>query len=175
MNPEKNKKEIENIIFYGRERTGLVVLLYLLAKGYKIKTIPEDKIIEDISKKFDLETTSLSNLNNEEFDLLVCCHGKRIIKGEYLKKDKFVNIHPCLFKYKGQDPIARYLKNKDTQASVESHYMIEEVDAGEIIISIHFDTPKINSHGEFYNLALPYYLDCIHETMSKVEERFKKV
>jgi methionyl-tRNA formyltransferase len=101
------------------------------------------------------------------FDLFVCCHGEKIIPEKYLEDGKFINMHSCLWKYKGKDPIARYIKNKDTQASIESHYMTKDVDEGEVIHRELFTTPVVKTHGEYFNIALPYYYTCIHETIKK--------
>ncbi|MBI2659647.1 hypothetical protein HYX07_00620 [Candidatus Woesearchaeota archaeon] len=160
---------ISKIVFYGRTQVGLIALLYLLAKEKKISVIPEDNIIKNAIKIFDLEETSFDNL--KDFDLFICCHGRKILPESMLIKNKFINIHPCLFKYKGHDPIKRYMHNKDTKASVESHYMEKEVDCGEIIESLFFETPVVNSYEQFYMIALPYYLDCISKTLDKVEKR----
>ena len=156
---------MKTIIFYGRAQVGAVVLSYLVAKGYTVKVIPEDEMIKDLCRYYNLEIVNLDTMG--EFDLFICCHGKKIIDEKYLK-GKFINIHPCLWKYKGHDPIKRYIENKDIEASVESHYMVKEVDAGEVITRILFETPIINSYGEFYNLALPHYLQCIDGTLKRI-------
>jgi len=161
----------EKIIFYGRTQAGLVVLLYLVAQKKNVMVIPEDDIIKKAAAIFKLKTTTLENLNNETFDLFVCCHGRKIIPETSLKKGKFINIHPCLSRYKGHNPIARYMENKDTSASVESHYMVKEVDQGEVIASVFFSTPVIKSYAEFYNLAIPRYLECIDKALCKIETK----
>jgi len=160
---------IDNIIFYGRTQVGLVVLLYLLAKKKRISVVPEDEIIEKVASVFKLRKIHLEDIEKENFDIFVCCHGKKILPERFLKKNRFINIHPCLFKYKGHDPIRKYMENKDTYASVESHYMTKDVDQGEVIQSVFFSTPIINSYEQFYNIAIPYYLECIHKTLEKID------
>lgn len=157
---------MKTIIFYGRAQMGVVVLSHILSLGYKVKVIPEDNLIRNMCKYHNLEIVDLETMG--KFDLFLCCHGRKIIKKEYLEKGKFVNMHPCLWKYKGHDPIGKYIKNKDIEASVESHYMVEEVDAGEVIIRSLFTTPVIDSYGDFYNIALPHYVKCIDETLKKI-------
>lgn len=151
------------IIFYGARYMGQVVLTYLVAEGHSLAVIPEDDDIRAVCRYLSLPIVSLDSMR--PFDLFICCHGKRIIAPEYLEPGKFINIHPMLSKYKGHDPIKRYMENKDTLASVESHWMIEKVDSGDIIAQIFFQTPVVRSYGEFYNLAIPHYLRCIHKTM----------
>lgn len=153
------------MIFYGRTQVGTVVLSYLVAKGFQVKVIPEDDMIEKLCDYYGLETRTLDTMEDE---LFICCHGAKIIPERYLKEGRFINMHSCLFKYKGKDPISRYIQNKDTQASIESHYMVKEVDAGEVIHQVFFETPVVKTHGEYFNIALPHYYTCIHETLKKI-------
>ena len=162
---------MKTIIFYGRTQVGSVVLSYLVAKGYKVKVIPEDDIIRALCDYYHSEIVTLDTMG--EFDLFVCCHGEKIIPAKYLQEGKFVNIHSCLWKYKGKDPIHRYITNKDTEASIESHYMVEEVDAGEVISRVLFTTPIVSTYGEYFNIALPYYYKCIDETLRIIWDQVK--
>lgn len=43
------------------------------------------------------------------------------------------------------------------------------VDDGEVIVEIGFDTGPIDTYGEFYNLAIPYYFECIDQTIKAIE------
>lgn len=63
-------------------------------------------------------------------DLLVCVHGKEILTKEILDHPKLgcINVHPCLYKYKGKEPIKRLLEEDENKASVGVHYMSETVD-----------------------------------------------
>ena len=152
-----------SIILYANRNTGMLVLAHLLAKGFKVKVITEDALMRTCAGYYGIEVVTLKTMG--EFDLFICCHGRKIIPDEYLAKGKFINIHPCLFKYKGHNPIRRYIENRDTKGSVESQFMIPEVDAGEVINQQFFDTPVVTSYAMFYNIALPYYLKCIDETL----------
>lgn len=154
------------IVFYGRTQVGSVVLSYLVAKGHEVKVIPEDDLVRSLAKMYRLDEVTLDTMG--EFDLFVCCHGEKIIKPEHLKLGRFINMHSCLWKYKGKDPISRYIKNGDTEASIESHYMVEEVDGGEVIERVLFTTPVVKTHGEYFNLALPHYYTCIDRTLKKL-------
>lgn len=157
---------MKTIIFYGRTQMGMVVLSHLVALGHKVKVIPEDKMIEDMCGYYNLEIVTLDTMG--EFDFFICCHGKKIIDSKYLVEGKFINMHSCLFKYKGQNPIKRYIENKDTKASIESHYMVEEVDAGKVITRVLFTTPIVSNHQEYFNIATPYYYECIDKTLKKL-------
>jgi len=156
-------------IFYGKSQVGLVVLLDLLANGFKVKVIPNDDIIRAAAKSFGLETVNREVMG--KYDLFVSCHGERIIPMEYLK-GPCINFHDCLYKYKGQTPVQRYMDNKDTQASIQCHFMTADVDEGPLIHSVFFETPRVKTFGEYYNLALPRYFECVEEVLRKL--KFKK-
>lgn len=164
---------MKTIIFYGRTQVGAVVLSYLVAKGFTVKVIPEDGLTRDLCKYYNLEIVNLDTMG--DFDLFICCHGEKIIPEKYLTPGKFINMHSCLWKYKGQNPIKRYMANKDTDASIESHFLIKEVDTGQVIVRVLFNTPVIKSYGEYFNLAIPYYLRCIDETLKALEKGFQEV
>jgi methionyl-tRNA formyltransferase len=151
-------------ILYGNRNTGMLVLSYLVAKGHNVKVITDDdQDIIKLCEYYGIEVVTLETMG--VFDLFICCHGRRIIDSKYIEEGKFINIHPCLFKYKGHNPIKRYIANGDEVGSVESQYLIEEVDAGSVIYRREFTTGKVNSYSEFYNIAMPYYLEVIHETL----------
>jgi methionyl-tRNA formyltransferase len=158
------------IVFYGGRNAGMNVLLYLIGlKKHTITVIPEDTIIRKTAEFLNLNTISLNNLNKESFDLFISCHGRKIIPDNILRKCLCLNIHPCLFKYKGADPIGRYMLNKDTMASVGCHIMTNKIDSGDVIYEVFFDTPVIKSYDEFYNIAYLFYVECIHKVMLKYE------
>ena len=154
------------IVLYANRNTGLIALLYLLSRGYTVKIITEDVAIRDMADLLQLEVVDFDTMG--EFDLLICCHGRKIIDKKYLVPGKFLNIHPCLFKYKGHNPIKRYIENKDTLASVECQYLIEEVDGGAVIAREEFETPVISDYAEFYNIAFPYYVKCLKAVLDLV-------
>lgn len=159
-------KDKRRAIFYGKSQVGLVVLLDLLANGFKVKVIPNDDIIRAAAMYMDLPIVNLETMG--EYDLFVSCHGERIIPMKYLKGN-CINLHDCLYKYKGQTPVQRYMDNKDTQASIECHHMTAEVDMGPVIHQVFFETPKVKTFGEYYNLAVPRYLDCIEAVLRKLK------
>lgn len=156
---------MKSIVLYANRNTGMLVLAYLVAKGYKVKVITEDFLLIENALYYGVDVVTLDTMG--EYDLFICCHGRKIIPSKYLVAGKCINIHPCLFKYKGHNPIRKYIENKDTDASVESLYLTEEVDGGEVIHQEFFEAP-IKTYAEFYNIALPYYLRCLAETLKKL-------
>lgn len=154
------------IVFYGRRNMGMNVLTYLVAKGHEVKVISDD-VVAELAVMLGCPVVNFETMG--EFDLFICCHGNKIIDKKYLN-DKFINIHPCLYKYKGHNPVKRFIENKDESGSVESQWMVEEVDAGEVIHQEFFETPKITTYAEFYNIATPYYYRCIDKTLEKLSK-----
>lgn len=158
---------MKSVVLYGRRNTGLLALSYLWAKFWpKIEVISDDPQIIEFAKDKKIKLVDFDTMC--EFDIFICVHGDKIIPSKYLVDKHMINIHPCLFKYKGKDPISRYIKNEDTEATVESHFIIEEVDAGDVIHVEKFTTGRVSSHSEFYNLAYPFYLKCLYRTLDKL-------
>ena len=156
------------MILYANRNTGLLALLYFLQKEHDVKLITEDPMLWQIAENLGVPIVDFRANNDQE--LFVCVHGRKIIPPEYIK-GCMVNIHPCLYKYKGHNPIKRYIEDGETQGSVESHIMTEKVDEGEIIHSEFFDTPKCETYADFYNVAYPYYIKCLDATMKTLCSR----
>lgn len=154
------------IILYTRRNVGMYCLSYLVSKGFVVKVITDDDHVKWLAGNLDCDLIDFESIGN--FDLFICIHGNKIIEESILNKGMFINIHPCLFKYKGHNPIRKYIKNGDTLGSVESQKMILEVDSGDVIHQEFFHTNKCNTYAEFYNEALPYYFMVLSKTLEKI-------
>jgi len=154
------------IILYPRRNVGLYCLSHLIALGHRVSVITDDKNVEWLAGVYGCKTVDFDTMG--EFDLFACIHGNKIIDKKYLIEGKFINVHPCLYKYKGHNPIKRYILNEDEEGSVEVQYMIEEVDAGEVIHREDFYTGRVNTFEVFYNIALPYYFKAIDRAFEKL-------
>jgi SAM-dependent methyltransferase/folate-dependent phosphoribosylglycinamide formyltransferase PurN len=161
------KAQTMTIILYTRRNVALYSLAYLVAKGHSVKVITDDDNVVWLAGKLSCEIVTLDTMG--EFDLFLCVHGNKIIDKKYLVEGKMVNVHPCLFKYKGHNPVRRYIHNLDTLATVESQWMIEEVDAGEVLHTVAFETPVVATFAEFYNIALPFYFRCLDATIETIK------
>lgn len=161
---------MKTIILYGKRNTGFNALMYLAAKKYNVKVADEsDVIVKSLAHDLGCSIVGTDlELMTGQFDLFLCVHGTRIIEDEYLKNGVFVNIHPCLDKYKGANPIRRYLKNNDELGSVSSHYMTPIIDGGEVIHTEEFATGRISTFQEFYDAAMPFYWLTIKKTLEKL-------
>ncbi|MDP2637191.1 MAG: formyltransferase family protein [bacterium] len=165
------------VIFYGGRQAGMIQLLTLLALGHKVVcVIPVDDIVETVAKDLGLEVQKPKNINDDAFvdyleklgaDLFVCCHGRQIIKPRILNVVKAINTHPCLYKYKGAEPVRRLLEDKNTKASVAVHWMIEKVDEGEPIVENFKEVTSTTVEG-VYNELYPLYGTTLIDALKKV-------
>lgn len=158
---------MKTIILYGRRNVATLCLSYLVARNYNVKVVSDDGNVIWLAEKLGCDIRTIGNKGF--FDLLLCVHGTHIFSKDELKHGVHVNIHPTLEKYRGNNPIKKYIENKDFEGSVSSHYMVEEVDRGDVIHQEFFETPICNSYADFYNIAYPFYLKTIEQTLYKLE------
>ena len=167
------------VVFYGGNQAGVFGLLTLLAERIDVVcVIPEkDGFIESIAKEFNLNIKKPGDINNPDFvlylkslnpDFLLCVHGRKIIKKDLLSLG-CVNVHPCLYGYKGVRPIKRLLEDNNTKASVGVHWMTEEVDEGEVIVE-NFKEIESKTEIEVYNEIYPLYVKTIIDALRKLKK-----
>lgn len=167
------------IAFYGGQTAGLVTLLTLIAFGQKINYVfAEDEKIRKISKTLGLTLKDINNLDNHKFidklskkiDLFMCCHGKKILQSYFTNSIPSVNIHPCLYKYKGISPIKRLIEEGNSKASVGSHWMTRDIDSGKKIVEIFKKIENVSTkcEAEVYNELYPVYQQVTVKTLSKI-------
>ena len=142
--------------------------LAFLNKGLKIRLKDERT---DTEKEFHAKgglKEFVDYLKSLKPDLLVCCHGRQILKEDLLSIG-CINLHPCLYKYKGADPIVRLLADKETRASVGVHWMRKEVDEGEVIVERFLE---VDGSGvvEVYNQLYPLYSQALVEALNRIKE-----
>ncbi|MFH1451232.1 MAG: formyltransferase family protein [bacterium] len=166
------------IVFYGGRQAGMTALLTLLAAGEKVVcVIPVDEPVINTAKLFKLNVKKPKDINDAKFvkylfslkpDLFVCCHGRQILKKEILKISA-INLHPCLYKYKGSRPIARLLQDNEKKASVGVHWMAEEVDQGKVIAEEFIEVKGV-TQAEVYNELYPVYAKALIAALKKVKK-----
>ncbi|MBI3307886.1 MAG: hypothetical protein HYZ79_00760 [Candidatus Melainabacteria bacterium] len=165
------------VVFYGGRSAGVISLLTLMALGHKVVcVIPVDEPVESVAKSHNLNIQKPGDINNDKFvnymetimaDLVVCCHGRQIIKSKLLNLFKAINLHPCLYKYKGAKPINRLLADKNTKASVAAHWMIKEVDEGKVIVE-NFQKVKSDTVIGVYNEIYFLYNKSLVGALKKI-------
>lgn len=164
------------IVFYGGRVAGTIALLTLMALGHKVVcVVPVDSPVAKTAKNLKLNIKKPKDINNKKFvnylkslkpNFLVCCHGRKILKKDILAIHAF-NLHPCLYKYPGADPIGRMLKEGNKKASVASHWMTEKVDRGKVIVEKFLEVQGSNVI-EVYNELYPLYAEVLIETFKKI-------
>jgi methionyl-tRNA formyltransferase len=158
---------MKTVVLYTRRNVGLVALSLLVAKGYKVKVISDDDHVLWMAEEFGCKIAEDFDTMGE-FDIFLSVHGWRIVPMKYLKEKIAINVHPCLSKYKGKNPIERYISNEDVVGSVESHIMEAKPDEGKVIHSDYFPTGVCRTYQDFYNFAMPFYFHCILMTFNKL-------
>lgn len=154
-----------NICLLAGKQVGVIGLLTILAKGHKIlSAVAYDELVKMICEEYNIKIfDSIKNKGFLEYlkktDLLVSIHGREIIPKELLDLPSIgcINVHPCLYKYKGKDPIKRLLEDGENKASVGVHYMTETVDKGEVIVEEFVNVKDLKDAGSIYNKLYPYY------------------
>ncbi len=74
-------------------------------------------------------------LKEREYDLYVLAGYMRILPERVLALGTFVNIHPSILpKYKGINSIERAFEARESKTGVSVHFVVPEVDSGEIIV-----------------------------------------
>lgn len=157
---------MKTIILCTRRNVGLYSLSFLVSLGYNVRVITDDENVKWLASVLNCELVDFDTMG--VCSLLLSVHWHKIIELKDLQYGRAVNIHPCLYKYPGHNPIKKYIKNGDTQASVESHVMTDVIDEGEVIHQEFFETKKCHNYADFYNQAVDKYLKCIDRTLKIV-------
>lgn len=162
------------IFFMGGEKAGLVGLLSILAAQEEvIGVVAYDDIVRKPAEMLKIEWVT-GSINSSitppllaQSDLLVSVHGKEIVSEELLKLPKMggINVHPCLYKYKGANPVQRLLDDGETTASVGIHTMSSKVDEGVLQAEEFVDVSDCHSVQEVYNRLYPYYTIALYKVL----------
>ena len=159
------------------KQAGIVGLLTVLAKKIDVASVAsKDNMSEKICKNFNIPF--FSSIYDKKFiniikksDLFISVHGKEIVSAEFLNSINCINVHPCLYRYKGADPINRLLKDGETKASVGIHYMTEKVDEGDVILEEFIDISNLSNATEVYNYLYPYYSSVLFKSIDIIRNK----
>jgi methionyl-tRNA formyltransferase len=179
----KTLKNNLKICFIGGKQAGILGVLALLSKGHEV--LSAVSYSEDLTNILSVMNICLhKSVYDIDFidqikqsDLLVCVHGREILCSELLRLPKIfcVNVHPYLYRYKGQDPVARALRDKEFKASVGAHIMTEKIDGGEVLAEEFTDVSGSSSEEEIYNRLYPYYVTVIFKTLKIAESKKNEI
>ncbi|KYC54031.1 MAG: methionyl-tRNA formyltransferase [Candidatus Methanofastidiosum methylothiophilum] len=167
------------ICFIGGKQAGFIGLLTLKSTKCKIlSVVAYDDSVKILANKLKIPTfDSIKDSNFIKYlyksDLLLSVHGREIVPIDILKIPKFgcINVHPCLYKYKGSNPIGRFIKDENNLASVGVHYMDERVDEGKVIYEKFIDIKDKNSIDEVYNQLYIHYSLAILESIDIIKSK----
>lgn len=114
------------------------------AKGIqRAKRHGVDVVIVDHTEFADREafdTKLVSKIDALNVDLVVLAGFMRILTPIFTQNIRAVNIHPSLLPlYKGANALERSFEGEEKMAGVSVHFVIDEVDGGEIIKQKQFD------------------------------------
>jgi len=162
----------------GRQAGAIGVLTTLAKKIDVIAIVSYDEIVEMISEKLNIPV--YSSISDKEFidhlkksDMLICIHGREIVTEDILNLPKIgcINIHPCLYKYKGKDPIKKLLKDGGKKASVGVHWMTSKVDSGEVVAEEFVDVTGFKTEIEVYNALYPFYSSVLLKAFDVIDKK----
>jgi UDP-2,4-diacetamido-2,4,6-trideoxy-beta-L-altropyranose hydrolase len=157
------------VVFLGGRQAGCVGLLTVIAAGCRIQgVVAYDSTVDTLATRLGLplfasvKQPELERLLSDS-DLLVSVHSREIVPKRLLGLPHFggINVHPCLYRYKGSNPIGRLLEDGCTQASVGVHRMTESIDEGEVLVEEFVDVSGKRSVEEVYNVLYPFYTSAL--------------
>lgn len=86
------------------------------------------------------DTKLVENIKALDVDLMVLAGFMRILTPIFTKNIRSINIHPSLLPaFKGANALERSFDSKSKMAGVTAHFVVQEVDGGEIIMQKSFD------------------------------------
>ena len=160
------------IVYCGGNQAGCIGLLTLLALRHNIiVVVTQSKIVSDVASLFRLPVEKSIHSVTLRPDLIVNAHGREFIPDAELKQAKSggINVHPCLYKFSGADPIGRMLNEKITRASVGCHRMTQKLDTGDVLCERYIDVEG-TTRQEIYNELYPLYPLVLAEGLRKCRE-----
>lgn len=126
-----NDKENEiRLLIYDRKKA-------FVSQRARRNNIPAYYLNFSKEKKDMSDSTLIKLFNENKIDIIVLAGFMRILSKFVLENIKvpIVNIHPALLpKYKGLNAIERAFHSTDQRIGITIHYVVEEVDSGEIIL-----------------------------------------
>ena len=155
-----------------------IPLTTILAAGYNVPAVVAyDSSLDQLARELNIPV--FNSINNHKTldilstcDLLVSVHGREIVPKTILQLTRLggINVHPCLYKYKGSNPIGRLLADGNTKASIGIHHMTEVIDEGKVIIEEFVDVSNRNSIDEIYNILYPFYSMTLLKALKILEK-----
>ena len=138
-----------------------------LANGIKkaeklgINVIMIDHTLYESREAFDAELVKRIDALN--VDLVVLAGFMRILTPLFTSRVRSINIHPSLLpSFKGANALERSFESDENIVGVTVHFVVQEVDAGEVILQKSFD-----KKGMDFETFKEKIHTCEHEIFSK--------
>lgn len=165
--------------FMGNRQAGCIGLLTLYAAGITpIGVVAYDDSVRQLATTLGLQVSSsvhdpdfLKALSNSK--LLVSVHGRQIVPNALLDMPALggINVHPCLYAYKGADPVGRLLADGNTKASVGVHRMTDALDEGEVLIEEFIMVDGKETVLDIYNSLYPIYATALFKALKIMQQK----
>ncbi len=171
------------VLLLAGKQAGCIGLLTLAAAGCKIQgVIAYDDGTQKLATMLNIPTfSSLKQPRVQALllhsDLLVSVHGREIVPKKVFEIPRLggINVHPCLYRYKGSNPVGRLLQDECTQASVGVHRMTKALDLGDVLVEEFIDVAGKQSIEEIYNALYPFYAIALIKAIGEVRKNVSSV
>lgn len=128
--------------FVNDDKNSVEILICNIKDAYVLKRAQKFNIPYEIAgyiknERMRAEKNILKILKEKDIDVIFLAGFMKILTGEFIKECgiPIINIHPAILpKYKGTHSIERAFSSDDKEIGITIHYVIEEVDSGDIII-----------------------------------------
>jgi UDP-2,4-diacetamido-2,4,6-trideoxy-beta-L-altropyranose hydrolase len=164
------------VVFFGGMQAGCVGLLAAIAAGCRVRGIvASDNTVGTLAAGLGIPVFGSVKSPEVEWlisksDLLISVHCREILPRRVLNLPRLggINVHPCLYRYKGARPVNRLLHDGCTEASVGVHRMTERVDEGEVLAEEFVDVSGKQSADEVYNALYPAYAAALIKALKVI-------
>jgi methionyl-tRNA formyltransferase len=163
-------------VFLGGKQAGCVGLLASIAAGCDVRgVVGYDELVRELASA--LELRQFDSIGDDgtrgllrESDLLISVHGRELVPDDLLRLPRLggINVHPCLYAYKGANPVGRLLADGNPKASVGVHRMTSELDGGEVLVEEFVDVSEASSVDAVYNRLYPHYATALVRALTKL-------
>ena len=166
----------QTAVFLGGRQAGCIGLLALLAAGWQVTAaVAYDDDLRRLAAALGLPVAG--SVDSAEVAaalpgsaLLVSVHGRQIVQSAVLSQLPLggINVHPCLYAYKGARPVERLLADGNPRASVGVHRMTDRLDEGELLVERFVDVAGSTTVEGVYNALYPAYAAVLVEALGVV-------
>ena len=135
--------------------------------AFNIKTVVVDHKRYPSRELFDKQL--VKEIDFYDPDLVVLAGFMRILTPYFTKRISAINLHPSILPhFKGSNAIEQSYKNSDFPAGVSTHWVSEELDAGEIILQREIERKQGETFDSFKEKIRQLEHDILPKSIIKV-------